>query len=581
MSNQPDRGPGYKLLTQSDFLRGVSFSGPNGPYKCSRQVTEVQQHAAYVIRDCQDIANEELYPANEVDARYMHMGWPVPSALPNRPWDGVYQDLNTPSNTDKWVCRRMVIQKWYISLRKEDLTPLESFVKAVEEALKEPSATGQMEALRGIFMSWGEMIPLAAVVGASLATTGTLGLNQTLIGDSATFRPPNRGPDIIQMIDKNLDITGNFERRFESRIQGGGTEMLSNSGFNAWLDSVVDIGNSATWEVVKVHHAIPITDILPKSLRQKINHLFSYTTTISRSPAVGLSISFNFDGASLGVKDIKQIDVWYSSSTMLDISIVYVDGTVAGPYGYGKTSSNQISDSFVLGRGEFITHVFAWSNNSTVQTMQFVTNGSRVSPRYGDQTDTGEPVISTGGGSALLGLSGSINGSSLSQIQAVWRSDVKTEDFRNIHTSTVNASSGTIFNDVRFLGDLATSRITQIRYRNTLQAVAGFQVTYSSKCGGNVVHQETPIRGTDSGARDAWTLAEDEYITKVNGKYGSGVIYQLEFLTNKGNTKRFGQEAGTSFTFTPPNKDMVLYYFLGSTAGYLKSVTFVWGVPPL
>ncbi|KAG8694995.1 hypothetical protein FRC11_001814, partial [Ceratobasidium sp. 423] len=146
-----------------------------------------------------------------------------------------------------------------------------------------------------------------------------------------------------------------------------------------------------------------------------------------------------------------------------------------------------------------------------------------------------------------------------------WRSDLKAEDHRNIHLMNVNSSSGTTFNDYQFLGDPTTAYISQIRFRNTNQPVAGFQVVYSSNRGGNVIHQETPIRGTDPGTRDTWTLGEGEYITQVKGKQVNAVIYQLEFVTNKGNTKKFGQDAGTAFTREPDNKDMVLYFLIGSS----------------
>ncbi|CAE6472722.1 unnamed protein product, partial [Rhizoctonia solani] len=550
----------YQLLHQAGCLRGVTFNGPNGPYKCSRQVFRVQPNTIYSIQAmqaCQDIANEEFYPANEIDARYIHMGWPAPGALPARPWDTMYQPPKGNSSQSSWVSRRMVIHKWIITLRKEDLVPAEAFTKAVEEALNEPQAADRVEALRGIFAAWGEMIPLAMVIGASLAATGTLGSKQTLTGDSATFRPPDRGPD------------------------GGYPETFSKSGFNAWLDTAVNSDNSSTWEVVKVNNAVPITDLLPKTLRQRIDRLFSYSNMITRSPSVGSQIPYGFDGASLGVKDIKQINVWHNGAVMQDISIVYIDGSVAGPYGLGTAPNNKMSDSFVLGRGEFITDVFVWATSSSINAMQFAKNTSQLSVRYGTQNGAGDPAIFTAGGNALLGFSGSCNTNSLLQIQAVWRSDVKSDEYRSIATSTIGSSSAIIFNDYRFLGDPASSYISKIGYRNTAQVVAGLQVTYSCKRDGTVVSQETPVRGTDAGARDTWTLAEDEHIIQVKGRAASTAVYQLEFLTNKGNTKKIGQEAGDAFTVAPPHKDMVLYYLLGKSAGYMQTIMFVWAMPSL
>ncbi|CEL53096.1 hypothetical protein RSOLAG1IB_11228 [Rhizoctonia solani AG-1 IB] len=576
------RRPGdsdYVLPEDSDFLRGFTFNGPNGPYKCSRQVSRVRSAAIYSLQRCSDISTEEFYPANDRDARYVHMGWPAPSELRPGPMDAMYGGPKAPSNQNGLVCRRMVIHRWTISCRKEDLEPTKEFVKAVEEVLKLSDATEQKVALREIFAAWGEMVPLCAVIGASLAATGTLVAKQTLTGDTNTFRPPNRGPDVMQMVDQNLDITGNFERRFESRIQGGFPELFSKSGFNAWLTDVANFNSSPTWEVVKVNRGASIIDILPQELQQKVNRALSQQNSIWRTPSVLPPIPFDFDGASLGVKDIKQINIWHNGAGINDFSIVYVDGTTAGPYGSGKTS--QMSDSFLLARGEYITDIFAWNNGGFIITIQFAKNTYQLSPRYGVHIGWGDLNVFTAGGSALLGLSGSNNSNYVRQLQGVWHSGSKQDDYRAIATSTIGMGNGTMFNDYRFLGHPATSRISAIQYRNTAQAIAQFQVTYSSSRNGTQIKETTPIRGTDPGARDTWNLEDDEYITQVSGRYNGTAIYRLEFTTNKGITKRIGQEFGEWFTVLPPKKGMILYYLLGKTVGYIQTLTFVWGAPPL
>ncbi|QRW23782.1 Jacalin-like lectin domain protein [Rhizoctonia solani] len=571
--------PGYQLLEQSDFFRGITFSEPNGPYKSSRQVARIRAGTVFSIQPCQHNSTEEFYPVNEVDARYIHMGWPAPSELPARPWGVIYQEPK--ANPGNWVSRRMVVHRWTVSLRAQDLEPAKEFVTDVENALKASGSTGQMEALRSVFAAWGEMVPTVAVGGASLATTGVLGSKQTLAGDAATFRPPDRGPDVMQAIDRSLDITGNFERRFESRIQGGRPEIFSKSGFNNWLTDLVKNESSSCWRVVKVNQGIPVTDLLSKVLRQKINRLFSYGSVITRSIAAGGNLPLGFDCTSGRVKDIKQINVWYNADGMKDISVTYVDGAEAGPYGFGKAPANKPTDSFVLAPGEFITHVFVWNYNAWIKTIQFVKNTYEVSHRYGDLTDTGTPMAWNEGGCALAGFAGSYDVNWLTQLQAVWRHDIKAEDNRNIELQIVSGGTGTIFNDFRYLGDPSTSRISRFCFRNTAQPVAGFQVTYSSKLGGVEVHQETPVRGTEAGNRDAWTLAEDEHITQVKSKRVHNVVYQLEFTTNKGNTKKFGQDAGTLVTFDPPQKDMVLYFFLGNSGAYIQSLILAWGTPPV
>ncbi|CEL54655.1 hypothetical protein RSOLAG1IB_11746 [Rhizoctonia solani AG-1 IB] len=574
MSNMP----GYKLLEQSDFLRGINFGEPNGPYKSSRQAARLREDTVFSIQPCQHNSTEEFYPKNEIDARYIHMGWPAPSDLPARPWGTIYQEPK--SNSGNWVSRRMVVHRWTVSVRHQDIEPSSEFLKAVETALKSSGAANQMEELRGVFAAWGEMIPTVAVCGASLAATGVLGSKQTLTGDAATFLPPDRGPNVMQAIDRNLDITGNFERRLESRIQGGNPEIFSKSGFNAWLTDVVKNDNSSTWRIVKVNQGVPITEILPKALRQKINRLFSYGSMITRSAPRGAELPLGFDGASAGVKDIGQVKIWYDVNGMKDLAIVYTDGTETGPYGFGKVPANKVSDTFILAPGEFITNIFVWNNPTAIKALQLVKNTYEVSQRYGDSTDANWPTLWKEGGSALVGMSGSYDANWLTQLQPVWRSDVKANNHRDFELTYINNGTGTTFNDFRFLGDPWTSRIARIQYRNTAQAMAGFQVTYSSKLGGNEVYQETPVRGTDIGNRDSWTLAEGEYITQVKGRNVWNVIYQIEFVTNKGNTKQFGQAAGTEFVQDPPSKGMVLCFFIGSCGGYIQSLILAWGPPP-
>ncbi|GAB1527661.1 hypothetical protein RhiTH_010849 [Rhizoctonia solani] len=225
----------YQLPEDSDFLRGVTFNGPNGPYKCSRQVSRLRSKDRVLF---------------EVLFGHIYRG----------------------------VLSRETIEMLAIFIWDGQLPKRRS---------KSRTRLDQHEALRDIFAAWGEMVPLCAVIGASLAATGTLGSKQTLTGDSATFRPSDRGPDVMQMIDRSLDITGNFERRFESRIQGGSPEIFSKSGFNPWLTNVADFDNCWTWEVVKVNRGVPIIDILPSKLRDQCARLLSQPNALWRTPAVG------------------------------------------------------------------------------------------------------------------------------------------------------------------------------------------------------------------------------------------------------------------------------------------------------
>ncbi|KAG8729326.1 hypothetical protein FRC11_009041 [Ceratobasidium sp. 423] len=235
-----------------------------------------------------------------------------------------------------------------------------------------------------------------------------------------------------------------------------------------------------------------------------------------------------------------------------------------------------------LSKGEFITGVFTWYTTGSITSLQFVKNTAQISPLYGLQGGTSDPGVFTAGGDALLGLSGSFNAQNVLQIEAVWRSDIAAQGYRSIATSFIGSGvSSTIFNDYRYLGNPVSTHISQIRYRKDIKAVAGLQITYTSHRGGRTINQETPIRGTEAGEQEAWTLTADEYITQVKGKYKDAVVYQLEFLTNKGSTRKFGMEAGDPFSFEPPNRGMVLYYIIGKSAALVQSLTFVWASPPV
>ncbi|KAH7332714.1 hypothetical protein B0J17DRAFT_154231 [Rhizoctonia solani] len=258
---------------------------------------------------------------------------------------------------------------------------------------------------------------------------------------------------------------------------------------------------------------------------------------------------FSFDGASLGLRVIKQINIWHTQAAGIqDISIVYTDGGVAGPYGFGRTNQNQPYDSFVLAQGEFITECFVWYTSSLICSLQFVKNTTQISAFYGFQSSVGDPTIFNAGGNALLGISGNCNAQNIIQAQPVWRRDVRVDAYRAIATATIGVANTYLFNDFQYLGNPANSRISKMRYRNTASVVAGLQITYSCK---------------------------------LDGRSSGAAVYLLEFVTNKENTKKFGQEAGEAFSLVPPKKDMVLYYLLGKSAGYIQSLTFVWGAPPL
>jgi hypothetical protein len=73
--------------------------------------------------------------------------------------------------------------------------------------------------------------------------------------------------------------------------------------------------------------------------------------------------------------------------------------------------------------GEFITDIFVWHANAAnlaaqVVAIQFVKNTYHLSPIYGIQAgSTSPPVLLSGDGHALVGISGNYHASALLQIQ--------------------------------------------------------------------------------------------------------------------------------------------------------------------
>jgi hypothetical protein len=138
---------------------------------------------------------------------------------------------------------------------------------------------------------------------------------------------------------------------------------------------------------------------------------------------------------------------------------------------------------------------------------------------------------------------------------------VVSDRYRKTRTSFAGGWGGVIYNDLQFLSDPPTSRITQITGR-TPSTVAQLQVRVSSRCvdllatdssflscprscpslhtqttytsrrGANIL-QETPVRGSDGGNRTTFTVAEGEYITRVQGRHDGAVIHKLQVTTDR------------------------------------------------
>ncbi|CAE6435682.1 unnamed protein product [Rhizoctonia solani] len=204
--------------------------------------------------------------------------------------------------------------------------------------------------------------------------------------------------------------------------------------------------------------------------------------------------------------------------------------------------------------------------------VQFVKNNPGLSPIYGirtkDSITSRPPVLLSGNGNSLLGISGAYTSDGLNQLQA-------------------RGQTGYVFNDLQYLADPATARITQITARaETNHGVSKFQTTYVSISGGALVRSETPPRGVDDGRLITMSLEEGEYIIGVRGDHNNHGIQRIQFVTNRKTHSAFGADKGDiAFSFDAPKtsdgRDMVLHYMAGKSRGWLDAVLFVWAEMPL
>ncbi|CAE6469192.1 unnamed protein product [Rhizoctonia solani] len=576
-------------ITPDLVLTGVFLDPTAGPVTTNRQVAALKQSNTDGIIEVNESVTEDIYSQNALDAHYAQLGWPSPDKLPSKPWDVLTRGAQRTLETETWVTRRFMVQRVAINISPRDLCAVKPFVKEVEAALGKGTDSLRLQALREVFETWGEIIPVNLVAGAILSVTGTLIDGRSLSDDIPPTNPPseNRPYNLTEIVDRQLGIARIFEKRLESRVQGGSSEALLNEGYAGWLKSVAE--SPARWRVIKVYRTIPITDILSDQLRERVEKLYT-DSLIYRSPSVGAPQGFGFQGATGGLRDIERITIWFTDRRVQDVSVTYTGGVVAGPYSFGIKNPKSQSDHILLAPGEYVTDLFVWHHfDGWIAGIQFVKNNLECSPIYGirdrDSFHTHPPALLSGNGNALLGISGTYNSDNICQVKAVWRSDVIMRRKRHTQTSFAGGHGGYVFNDLQYLADPATSRIVHITARAD-GGLANLKTTYVSVSGGSLVCSEPPPRGSDTGPMKTMTLEEGEYIIGVRGSHNHGHIHQIQFVTNKKEHPVFGSDKGiASFSFDAPKtidgKDMVLHYMAGKSGGCVHSLLFVWAGMPL
>ncbi len=90
----------------------------------------------------------------------------------------------------------------------------------------------------------------------------------------------------------------------------------------------------------------------------------------------------------------------------------------------------------------------------------------------------------------------------------------------------------------------------------------------------------TELVGTNSyGNEKEMTLFNNERFVQISGKYSSGYISELMFVTNEGRSFKVGQPYGISFNFYPTHDGSELRFISGRQNGFaLTSIGAHWAV---
>ncbi|KAG8727815.1 hypothetical protein FRC10_005610 [Ceratobasidium sp. 414] len=410
----------------------------------------------------------------------------------------------------------------------QDLDPTEEFVQAISEALAIQSIAGRVAAMREVFDTWGEVIPLVAEVGISLAATGTVSSGTNLPSGPVISRSSG-SQDLPWTVDAVLGVKNAFQRRLTSHTQGGDPQALQNGGYSNWLQSAStsvrqDSGNLA---IVKVVRAVPITDILDKHHQTQIHNLYSATSLYSYSASVGTTAGTSFGDSAAGPKIIRSVRAWFTDEYVEGILITYENNVTAGPY--GKCQGTRFDD-LLVGQGEYITDLFVWADSQRIKGLRLVKNTGQMSSHFGNRVAEHDadhpPQLLSNNTSVLAGLTGSYDVAGITRLQTryIW-----------------NGPSG-------------------------------------------VVGAETSVRGSEGAGqrRASFELDENEFIVQVMGTHDAAGIRQIQFRTNKRTSPLFGDTNASPVAFdhtAPPG--MRLYYLVGKSRGWVDSLLFIWApIPP-
>ncbi|KAG8745049.1 hypothetical protein FRC10_009023 [Ceratobasidium sp. 414] len=459
----------------------------------------------------------------------------------------------------------------------QDLDPTEEFVQAISQALAIQSIAGRVAAMREVFDIWGEIIPLVAEVGISLAATGAVFSGSNLPSGPVISR--SSGPqDLPWTVDAVLGVKNVFQRRLASHTQGGDPQALQNGGYPSWVQSAS--ASSGKLAIVKVVRATPIIGILDEHHQTQIRNLYSVASLYSYSARVGPNAGTSFGDSVTSPRTIRSIRAWFTDEHVEGILITYENNITAGPHGQCQGTN---FEDFLVGQGEYITDLFVWADSQRIRGLQFVKNTGQTSSCFGSKVDNHEtdpPQLLSNNTSVLAGLAGSHDATGITRLQAVWRNDIEIKNRWPTQTSFAGTRHGQVFNDLEYIGDPYTARLSRITLRD---GGLGPVTKYIWNGPSGVVEAETSVRGSDGAGqrRASFELDENEFIVQVTGTYDSGGIRQIQFRTNKRTSPLFGETEASPEAFDcAALPGMRLYYLVGKSFGWVHSLLFVWAPIP-
>ncbi|KAG9101284.1 Zymogen granule membrane protein 16 [Ceratobasidium sp. UAMH 11750] len=508
------------------------------------------------VKQEDSFSTEVIRTNSDRNSNYVHAGWSLSAVSTLSPWmESRISNRNQASSEGSWLTKRMVLKRRMISIPSEELRPSPEFEADIRGALSKHSNAERFQGVYKALNRWGDVVPLAFELGASLTIT------------DVEKNAEQGGHWLVQRL--LVSGTGRID------IIGGKPQAITGSDITAWMSQPLQPHD---WRIIRVLEIMSTINLLDRELQEQLASL--HATLLSFGPQVLNATTDTYGGwddASRALSTISGVIIRYHRR-VVGLSAVFMDGSQSNQYGSGCSE-----DTFELSNGEYISYVIVWNHKDSVRAVQFVTTGGRLSLHYGGIEGT--PTILSCEGGVLAGFSGkmiNLDKNTIGHIQAIWRHDiVQINSTRGgLCAEYFGGAGGQPFNDWPFFSRSPDSTyISSIEIRCNNECIRGIQVTYAEQLDGRTLVSRAPLRGEHADERHRFELAPGEHIVTVSGAE-TGVIARLCFITNTGRTSNaFGGNNGESFMCQPRTsygKSMRLAFIAGKSGSALDGLLLAW-----